>query len=752
MTRTARRGGDVADTEKETVNGPPPSKETIEHLLETANDAAGAARNAWLGFLGIMAYLLVTIASTTHTDLLLNSPVSLPVVGVELPLIGFFGFAPLIFLMLHFGLYIQHGVTAKKFNALNAALNRMTAHDLTPFKEEIRGRVHHYAFAQFISGKYGDQAEKHETISFHREMIRIMQWGGLVILPVLTLLYFQIGFLAYHDQAWTNWHRLMLLADLALAWAFWPVISYDKDRWIDCVQADPYGRKWLNYSATALTVLFSVFVATIPDEPLDKFTSSFPEKLVAKRDGRQIFKPTAWLFEGKFNQATLGLDSWFARNLVVSTKDLVDDDAGIDENEFSHDLRDRDLRYGQFSQTDLSHADFAYALLHRANFEGASLESANFEHAKIQGTQFVEASLDNTDFNHSVADNETSFQEATLTHATIQCADWEGVTIFRATFDFAQLNGSNLNGANLWNISRRDVIGGAQASFKFTDFSMVNADECNGGPRASDSKNFKNPFEKVRTELVAAYLGFSSFEVNDFYGAYLEAADFSHSSMKGANFSVSEHFGANFSDTTLKGVNLDDHLFSGSLIFRDSGKPFPINLSNASFDFFTENELSGFKKHRNSEYIAKATSELLSRTLDDAADSQQRFLDIFNSLKERPFTHADERAARLASSACDDTTGSFMRVLVQRYMLPDKLFRDVLSLYKHNAEKDETRSDLQLQLSKFFDVEFSKLILEKILSKKAKYCPVLFLAKDEAKAALVAELDVVRERLPKFLQ
>ena len=47
-------------------------------------------------------------------DLLLNSPVTLPIVNVQIPLFSFFLAAPYLFLLVHLGLLVQHAMLAHK--------------------------------------------------------------------------------------------------------------------------------------------------------------------------------------------------------------------------------------------------------------------------------------------------------------------------------------------------------------------------------------------------------------------------------------------------------------------------------------------------------------------------------------------------------------------------------------------------------------------------------------------------------------
>jgi transposase-like protein len=55
-------GQSAGDRPTPTDNAPELSKEA-EKLLAAANDASGSARNTWLAFLALLAYLLVTLGA-----------------------------------------------------------------------------------------------------------------------------------------------------------------------------------------------------------------------------------------------------------------------------------------------------------------------------------------------------------------------------------------------------------------------------------------------------------------------------------------------------------------------------------------------------------------------------------------------------------------------------------------------------------------------------------------------------------------
>ena len=475
MTDSKNKTAEAGPTGKDAAERNGPTDEQIEHLLATANEAAGAARNAWLGFILVMAYLLVTIASTGHRDLLLNNPVTLPIVDVKLPLASFYVYAPLLFWLLHLGLFIQHAVTAKKLNALKAALAALRGKRPPGFESTIRGRLNHYSFAQYLAGAYGydvrPESDAERTSAIHRLLMRLILWTSFVILPGLTFLYFQIGFLPYHDAVITWWQRALVIADVALLWAFWPIIRYDKPRWWDCFRSYPWPWKVAKLGATVAIVFLSLFVATLPGEMTDRAMANlWPAE---RADKRQIFRLTAWLFEGQVQDETLKPDSFFSRNLVVVQEDLVDDDEKLDEREVSLSLRGRNLRYSYLTASDLHRADLAHADLRGANLIDTNLQGANLNKANLRRADMGDATLDGANLRFAnlrrafLADvsargadlvfanlQETEFGEADLQganmrNAALQGANLHGTRLQAADLTYVRLHGANLQEANL---------------------------------------------------------------------------------------------------------------------------------------------------------------------------------------------------------------------------------------------------------------------------------------------------------------
>ena len=90
--------------------------------MDEANGASDPARNAWLAFLALLTYLLVTLGGVSHKDLLLDSPVKLPIADVDIPLFGFFQYAPALLLLVYLSLLIQHVILARKYRKFTEAI------------------------------------------------------------------------------------------------------------------------------------------------------------------------------------------------------------------------------------------------------------------------------------------------------------------------------------------------------------------------------------------------------------------------------------------------------------------------------------------------------------------------------------------------------------------------------------------------------------------------------------------------------
>src|SRR5262249_30893344 len=79
----------------------------VNALEKSLNDSATRVSTIWISFLIFGLYLVVTAGAVTHHQLLLEDPVKLPILNIELPLVGYFFLTPILFLALHTYVLIQ---------------------------------------------------------------------------------------------------------------------------------------------------------------------------------------------------------------------------------------------------------------------------------------------------------------------------------------------------------------------------------------------------------------------------------------------------------------------------------------------------------------------------------------------------------------------------------------------------------------------------------------------------------------------
>src|SRR5215469_18552054 len=183
-------------------------------LQDALNDAAGKASVLWTTFITFELYLAIAFGSVTHRDLFLETPIKLPILNVELPLVGFFVVAPTILVIFHFYILLQLLALAEKTKDYDALLGYETSSPL--YRRYIRQRLDSFLVLQSLAGPSNQRA------------LRFMGWITLVAMPVLVLLQAHVTFLPYHLE-WIAWFlRIAVLIDLAIIWWFWTRIRSDE--------------------------------------------------------------------------------------------------------------------------------------------------------------------------------------------------------------------------------------------------------------------------------------------------------------------------------------------------------------------------------------------------------------------------------------------------------------------------------------------------------------------------------------------
>lgn len=445
-----------------------PSK--TDALRKSMEDAANVAGPLWLSFVFVLFYVLLAIASVTHKNMFLQSPVKLPFPDVELPLLAFFWVGPVIVLLVH-AYVLQHlAMLATRVRQLDVAL------DTVPHPDPTGALLPVNIFVQMVA----DPPDASQAGS--RNLMRLVAWSTVVIGPVLTLLFFELQFLPFHSEPTTWWARSFVLLDLALLWFFWPRASLQSPTMPAWLGWSGTGRRLVFMSGFSLaTIYIAILVATFPGEWVDRTFAMVPlhETLIS---GAQ---------NGDQRVHTL-----FPNRLFLAGTDLIDHKVYDTQAKLAtmlpeYSMRGRHLEHAILNEAQLGRMNFIDAHLdgaamlriraqgawfNNANLEGAQLDGAELQGASFYGAHMAGATMEDTQLEGaSIAG--ADLQAAWLVNAVLDGASLAGADLRRATLDDASLIGVSLKGAHLQAASlagaKLEAARLAGAEIWKTDFSRV---------------------------------------------------------------------------------------------------------------------------------------------------------------------------------------------------------------------------------------------------------------------------------------
>lgn len=575
---------------------------SAEELMEAANEASAQSRNMWIAFIAVLAYLIVTIAGTTHRDLLLNNPVTLPFLQVDIPLFSFFIYGPLVVLALHLGLLVQHAMLAFKLFRVTELMQDGGWHRMGP--DPRRSKLHAYIFSQLIAGP-----DRGPLMGF---LMGLMTWFSLVALPVFTLLFFQVAFLPFHDETATYWHRFAVLLDCIILFALAPYMrpatkreskaraksSFGEFNW-------PWRMTFVGFGLGGLAMigllLFSWFVATIPDGCayqnkktgfsilcLDKMMARLKPWTVKIKSGntvRDVFWPTAALFEGQVDPVTGQPTSAWSRNIVLTDADLVPEKK-FDEGEVSLSLRGRDLRYAVLDRTDLHRVDFTGVDLRGASLKETRLEEARFclplrvfprKCSEFTGADLKEANLQGVDFWGAKLDG------AELSFVRLEGADFRNAQLQGANLSFADMKGADLSLANL-----------KGAKFSYAKLPLANFAESELTESSFDGADLQGAnFGKAQLE--GANLSSADLQGAQLNSVKMQGADLRRAQLDGTDLRMSDMRGANLQSASMKGSDLRYARLWGATPPGSGAKMSLARTAGVSFDALGKDEVEELK-------------------------------------------------------------------------------------------------------------------------------------------------------------
>ena len=87
----------------------------LDALLDSLNGSAERFQTLWFSFLGLTLYFAIAALATTHRNLLLGEPQTLPILNIKVELLPFYVIAPLLYLVFHFYLLMMLALLARPY-------------------------------------------------------------------------------------------------------------------------------------------------------------------------------------------------------------------------------------------------------------------------------------------------------------------------------------------------------------------------------------------------------------------------------------------------------------------------------------------------------------------------------------------------------------------------------------------------------------------------------------------------------------
>jgi uncharacterized protein YjbI with pentapeptide repeats len=413
----------------------------VEALQKSVDDSAARLSTVWVSFIVFALYLEVAAGSTTDRQLLLEQPMTLPVLNINLPLLGFFLLAPVLLVIFHAYLLLQVLLLARTAAVYDEAVQRSSLAESD--RARVQQRLSNTLFAQIFAGS---PRERRGVVGV---LLRVMAWVTLAIAPAFVLLTFEVQFIPYHSGAVTWTHRVLIAIDMTIVLLLWrAVFNPERDvLWHEIIEPRP-----ALFTAIAV-VLFSNMFVTFPGE-LPASWMRFGDEIV--RDCNPLLGGTGFKDRILVPREILVDGEWLVK-IEAATKEKGQK---ANEGPRSRNFRSRDLRCGQFDFADLRRSDFTEANLQGARFSSAELQGAVLTWAQIEGANFSYAKLQESSFRNA------SFPASDFRSAQLQGADLSWAHADGSNFDFARMEGASLwqatlrgstfdwaylQGANFWN-------------------------------------------------------------------------------------------------------------------------------------------------------------------------------------------------------------------------------------------------------------------------------------------------------------
>lgn len=381
-------------------------------------------RNRFIFFVLFLVYLFLSILGTTDKMLYMNTPIKMPLLNLDLPLIAFYIVMPIFILSLQFNLLFVLNRYKEKLLKISRKYNK----DIQSLPFGL------YEGAIFYNG-------------FFIWILKSILVFLLLILPIFVLFSFWFRFADYQDLTATTCHFIFILLSISISVYYKNIVN----------------SKVSNFISVALLVLvlpiiiFYQFFIFMP----------FSKKNVNSDELKAAYENYNKEYLGIHLLPTLIVKSQILRpidkDIMGLIKDLdTDKSKALLLYSTPHIVENRKFRYANFSNSVMVKTHFKNVNLQRANFSMTNMEESNFEDSNLNKIFMEYSNLKNTAFINVNADegwfvsanlngvfmNSSSFQSADFASCTLLDSNLDSVNFINAYFMGADLAFSNLRGLN----------------------------------------------------------------------------------------------------------------------------------------------------------------------------------------------------------------------------------------------------------------------------------------------------------------
>jgi uncharacterized protein YjbI with pentapeptide repeats len=579
----------------------------VEALEKSLNDSATRVSTIWVSFLIFSLYLLTTVTTATHRQLLLAEPIKLPILSIDLPLQGFFFLAPILFVIFHVYVLLQVLLLDRTATSYNRALDRTIMSP--PSDAAMRQRLANTLFAQIFAGS------PHEREGWLGWLLKVMAWITLGIAPILILCAFEIAFLPYHDHFITWTHRILILSELLVPFLFRRL-----------------GGTLQNAFSVAVPVTFStvfLFQTTFPGDYLGNFIA---------RDSWSSVKCDRVSINDRIDLR--GVDVVDDEKLAKIIQRAADRKLSASQSERTRDFTNRDLNCSFLSFADLRHVNLNGARLFGATLISVALDGASLHRSDLEGAMLLDAHLRGASLNNALLRG-TDFSGAELQESSFLYARLEGANFSLAKLEGALLDGAQLQGAHL-------------LSAQLSGASLINA-------------NLRGAYA-ANANFQGAILNGAQIQGAGFYQAQLQGASVIGGHLQGSELSkaalsetdLSAAYVWRAKNATCQNSRVSGVVADAIVEFRkdDSRNDQPVQATSTEITNFIERSIAGIPSGRmRNDASSRMYAGLTRDPQQDDTDKIKRIWDTCNrtSPRKSPSVFDQKRALFLRHLICDET-------------------------------------------------------------------------------------------------